>query len=90
MDEFLKIEYERLNAEAEKDVDDKLWNAYVHTSMYNSSNDSFDEWKKKILSADTKASKKSDMDLDNKGIANIIDNLFSKSSPTGEVKTNGN
>ena len=77
--EFCDIEYNRLNEEAEKDTDLKLWIAYVHSY----SNVSYDEWKKRVIgeSATKAQPRKTDTDLDDNGIQAIVDGLFSTTTP---------
>lgn len=68
----LEAEYERRKEQAEKDDDMKLWLMYIHSAV----EESFNEWKKRVLkSADNKKANR-DHDLDDESIKAIIDDLF--------------
>ena len=70
---FLEAEYDRKKAEAEKDLDWKLWMMYINsmTDM------SFGEWKESVLNnASEKTRKNKDDDLTDDGIQAIFSNLF--------------
>ena len=71
--EFLKAEFERRKAEAEKDNNLLLWIAYVHSY----SEDSFNDWKERVCKpASTTRSRKKDADLTDKGVEQIINKFF--------------
>ena len=70
---FLEAEYERRKAEAEKDLDWKLWMMYINsmTDM------SFGEWKESVLNnASDKKRRNKDDDLTDDDIQDIMNNLF--------------
>ncbi len=68
----IEADYERRKEQAEKDDDMKLWIMYVHCHP----EESFYEWKKRVLkSADNKKPNR-DHDLDDDSITKIIDDLF--------------
>lgn len=70
---FLEGEAERRKAEADRDDELKLWIMYCHSY----SEDSYLDWKKRVLGVDSKGRKKSrDADLDDDGIKAIFDGLF--------------
>lgn len=71
--EFLQSEYDRRKAEMDKDEDMKLWIMYCHSY----SEDSFFEWKKKVLRVGGNGqSKGSDANLTDDDIKAICDDLF--------------
>lgn len=72
--EFLQSEYDRRKAEIDKDEEMKLWIMYCHSY----SEDSFPDWKKKVLKVSSSAehSKGTDADLTDKDIQAIYDDLF--------------
>lgn len=68
----LEAEYQRRKEQVEKDDDMKLWIMYVHSSA----EESFHDWKKRVLkSADNKKANR-DHDLNDDSIKAIIDDLF--------------
>ena len=70
---FLEAEYERRKAEAEKDLDWKLWMMYINsvTEM------NFGEWKDSVLNnASDKKRRNKDDDLTDDDIQGIMNNLF--------------
>ena len=69
---FMRCEYERMKAEAEKENDQMLWIAYVHSYA----EDSFADWKKKVCKEDGGTRKSRDDDLTDEDIAEIINGLF--------------
>lgn len=72
---FLEAEYERRKEEIEKDEDMKLWLMYIHSA----DNESFNEWKKRVLKVSTENGKKKhnrDNDLTDDSINAIITDLF--------------
>ena len=70
---FLQAEFERRKDEAQKYNDLMKWIAYVHSY----SNETYDAWEKRIYgkSSATKP-KSSDAELDDKGISNLLTDLF--------------
>lgn len=77
---FCTAEHDRKKEEADKELDTKLWMAYV----YSRSNLSFREWKNNICKPDMTHG--SDESLDNEGIKAIINDLFpDKSSQGGDA-----
>ena len=74
---FLDVEYDRKKQAAERDEDMKLWMMFVQACMHSERNETFAEWKKRVLRQggnDQKASR--DTDLDDNGIKAIIADLF--------------
>jgi hypothetical protein len=70
---FLEAEYERRKAEAEKDLDWKLWMMYINsvTDM------TYGEWKDSVQkNTSSKTRKNKDDDLTNDGINTIVNKLF--------------
>ena len=70
---FLEAEYERRKAEAEKDLEWKLWMMYINsmTDM------SFGEWKESVQkNASDKTRRNKDDDLTDDGINAIVNKLF--------------
>lgn len=76
---FLEAEYQRKKEEAEKDEDWKLWMMYIHTY----SEESFRDWKKRVVKSSNQPKKGTDEDLTGEGIQAIIDDLFSGDNETG-------
>lgn len=73
VDGFLKAEYERRKAEAEKDDELKLWIAYVQSRT----EESYRNWKKRVCKAGSGNSHGGgDEALDDDGIEAIITKLF--------------
>ena len=68
----LEAEYERRKEQAEKDDDMKLWIMYVHTPV----EESFYDWKKRVLKSADNRKPNRDHDLDDDSISKIIDDLF--------------
>lgn len=73
---FLEAEQARQKEQAEKDDDLKLWMMYVQLCMHQQVEDSFGEWKKKLLTDSGKQTAGKDVDLDNNGIKAILADLF--------------
>ena len=70
---FLEAEYERRKAEAEKDMDWKLWMMYINSMI----DMSFGEWKDSVLkNTSDKTRKNKDDDLTDDGINAIVNKLF--------------
>ena len=70
---FLEAEYERRKAEAEKDLDLKLWMMYINsmTDM------TYGEWKESVQkNVSDKTRRNKDDDLTDDGIQGIMNNLF--------------
>ena len=70
---FLEAEYERMKAEAEKDLDWKLWMMYINsmTDM------TYGEWKESVQkNVSYKTRRNKDDDLTDDGIQGIMNNLF--------------
>ena len=68
----LEAEYERRKEQAEKDDDLKLWLMFIHSNA----EESFNDWKKRVLKIGDDKKTNRDHDLDDKGIQAIIDDLF--------------
>lgn len=68
----IDAENERIREQTEKDEDWKLWFVYINSG----SDESFLEWKRRVLRADGRNAKKSDYDLTDDGIRSIIDSVF--------------
>lgn len=62
----------RVREQAEKEEDWKLWFVYINSC----SDESFSQWKKRVLSTGGKSEKKGDYDLTDDGIETIIDSVF--------------
>lgn len=75
---FCTAEYERKKEQAEKDLDTKLWMAYINSH----SDLSFNEWKNANCKTN-KTTRGSDESLDNEGIKAIINDLFPEKSSQG-------
>lgn len=69
---FFEAEVKRLKDKAEEDKELKLWIAYVHSY----SEEDYISWKNRVAPANQNAEKNNDFNLDDKGIENIINNLF--------------
>lgn len=70
---FLDAERQRMQDEAEKEEEHKLWTMYIHSM----SDKSFIEWKKQIFkSANNNNKSNRDEDLNENSIKTIIDDLF--------------
>ena len=70
---FIEAEYERRKADAEKDLEWKLWMMYINsvTEM------SFGEWKESVhKNASNKTRRNKDDDLTSDGINTIMNKLF--------------
>ena len=70
---FLEAECEHRKAEAEKDLDWKLWMMYINsmTDM------AYGEWKENVLNnTSNKTSRNKDDDLTDDGIMSIVNKLF--------------
>lgn len=74
VEEFIKLEGERIKKEQEKETDDRLWLVYVLSDT----KESFNSWKKKVVGNDDNSSSISGKDeqLDNEGMKSIVQNLF--------------
>lgn len=70
--EFLETENERRKEQAEKEDEWKLWLMYVHSY----SEESFYDWKKRVLNPGVKRKASGDDNLTNEGIMSIIDDTF--------------
>ena len=68
----IDAENTRIREQAEKDDDWKLWFVYINSGT----EESFVEWKKRVLSANSKSAKKNDYNLTDDGIQAIIDSVF--------------
>lgn len=69
---FLEAENERRKEQADKEEEWKLWLIYVHSY----SEDSFYDWKKRVLKPGNQRKANSDYNLTDEGIASIIDQTF--------------
>jgi hypothetical protein len=71
--EFLKLEMERKKDEAEMEKHRELWAAYIHSY----SNESFTDWKKRVLKpvSTTKGASRDD-ELDVNSARDIINDIF--------------
>lgn len=75
VDNIISLEYERKKEEAEKEDNRMMWELYVHSAT----NESFLDWKKRVLSDSTGQKKKTrDEDLTDSDIINIVNRTFSK------------
>ncbi len=70
--EFLQSEYDRRKAETEKDEEMKLWIMYCHSF----SEDTYLEWKRKVLRTGSGQHQGADDDLTDKDITAICNDLF--------------
>lgn len=77
--EFCTAEYDRKKEEADKDLESKLWMAYV----YSRSELPYREWKNKVCTKDEPQTHRGDENLDNEGIKAIINDLFPDNSSQG-------
>ena len=73
---FLQAEYDRRKQEAEKDNENKLWLAYVHSY----SDKSFNDWRKDVTCAGSTTGSK-DAELTADGARSIVDSLFARTIP---------
>lgn len=74
VEEFLRGEAERRQAEAEKENDWMLWVAYVHSYT----DKSFADWKREVLRpATTGAGHGKDYDMTDDAVRSIVERLFS-------------
>lgn len=70
---FLDAERQRMQDEAEKEEEHKLWTMYIHSM----SDKSFIEWKKQIFkSVNNNKKTNRDEDLNENSIKSILDDLF--------------
>lgn len=75
--EFLQSEYERRKAEADKDDDLKAWIMYSQLACNGFTEESYFEWKNRVLKIDNKGRKRTtDEDLTDESIQAICDGLF--------------
>ena len=75
VDNIISSEYERKKEEAEKEDNRMLWELYVHCPT----NESFPEWKKRVLSGSTEQRGKTrDEDLTDSDIINIVNRTLSE------------
>ena len=70
---FLEAENERRKEQAEKEDELKLWLMYVHSYP----EESFFDWKKRVLKPGNNRKANSDSNLTDEGIRSIIDETFS-------------
>lgn len=70
---FLDAEYERRKQEAERDEEMMLWIAYVHSE----STETFSQWRKNLVKPASTTRRKSDADLTDAGIEQILKDTFS-------------
>lgn len=74
---FLEAEYERRKEAEEKDDDLKLWIIYSQYAVKGFTDESFSDWKKRVLgNADDKQKANRDNELTDDGINAIITGLF--------------
>lgn len=74
---FLDAERKRREEQAEKDDDQKLWSMYVQVIVHGQTDETFLDWKKRVLRTDDGGQKPNrDNDLGNDGIKAIISDLF--------------
>ena len=74
---FLEAEYERRKEAEEKDDDLKLWIIYSQYAVKGFTDESFSDWKKRVLgNADDKQKANRDNELTDDGINAIITDLF--------------
>ncbi len=74
---FLDAERKRREEQAEKDDTMKLWLLYVQMVAHGQSDESFNDWKKRVLqTGDGNRARNRDDHLDNNGIKAIISDLF--------------
>lgn len=73
--EIITAENKRRKEQAEKEDDERLWMAYVHSY----SDKSFNDWKSEIVRpASPKSNGKRDEDMTNADIDNLLKRLFNK------------
>jgi hypothetical protein len=84
VEEFIKIETEKIKEEREKDTDNKLWLAYNLNNLVaalvgeGGRNETFVDWKQRIMGkTEGNTATGGDADLDDEGIKGIIGHLFS-------------
>ena len=70
---FLDAEYERRKQEAERDEEMMLWIAYIHSDSI----ETFSQWRKNLVKPASTTRRKSDVDLTNAGIEQILKDTFS-------------
>lgn len=74
---FCEAEYNRKKEEAEKEQENRLWIAYVHSE----SDQTFGEWKENACKKSTSTTARGgDENLDEEGIKAIINDLFPDNS----------
>lgn len=91
VENFIKIETERIKEEREKDTDNKLWLAYNLNNLLaalvgeGGMEETFIEWKQRINGkSEGNTAKSGDANLDDEGIKGILGNLFSKNQPQAQ------
>lgn len=74
VENVIASEADRRKQEAEKEEEGKLWLMYVHSM----SGKSFNDWKKEVLRPSNSVKVKSDADLTETDMKDIINSLFSE------------
>lgn len=81
VEETISAENRRRTEQAEKEDEEKLWIAYVHSY----SDKSYNDWKEEVLTPasheSTGAPRKRDDDMTNDDIDNLINRLFPATEP---------
>lgn len=72
--DFLEAVNERKKEQEAKEDEWKMWMVYVHSYSY--SEESFYDWKKRVLKPGSKRKTSNDSDLTNEKIMSIIDETF--------------
>lgn len=74
---IIEAENKRIQEEAEKDNDWKLWTMYTQLLVAgHTDGESFLDWKERVCKPTTNTRRTSDSDLDEAGMKSILDKLF--------------
>lgn len=77
VESIIKAENDRIQEEAEKDNDWKLWTMYTQLlAAGHTENESFLDWKERVCKPTANTTKPSDADLTEAGMKSILDRLF--------------
>lgn len=76
--DFMDAEVKRRKETAEKDQELMLWIAYVHSAMFSSENESYSDWKKKVLKPVNTNGRGTDTNMSVDDAKAIVEELFGK------------
>lgn len=72
----IDADHERKKAEAEQNEDWKLWVMYTQLMANGLTDESFNDWKRRVCQPTTSTRRARDEDLDSNGMRSIVNKLF--------------